>query len=314
MKVDPVYVLTGEALLVQRQVQELIDTVVPPASRGFNLDQLEGKAAGATAIMNAARTLPMMGKNRLVLVRDADLLGASLADLVPYLEKPSPETVLVLLVGKVDGRIKFYQAAKKRGYLHELEAPRQQAGWIRDEVRRRGATMTDDGVRRLAEVASGDLGRLASAVEQLSLYAGDRAITANDVDDLIAETRERTVFELANAVGESQRERALRAVDKLFEQRESAVGLAMMLARHMRQIALIKEAAQQRQSDLARAAGVPPFAVDGLLAQARRFSPAGLTRAFALLAQADRDLKGPVKAALGERILVERLVEQLIAL
>ncbi len=314
MKTDPVYVLAGEPLLVQRKVQELIDATVPPASRAFNLDQLDARAAGAIAIANAARTLPMMGKQRAVVVRDADQLGAGLAELVPYLENPSPETVLILLVGKIDGRIKFYQTAKKRGYLHDLEAPRQAAPWIRDEVRRRGAAMTDDGVRRLAEVAAGDLGRLASAVEQLSLYAGDRPITSADVDDLIAETRERTVFELANAVGEAQHERALRAVDKLFEQRESAVGVAMMLARHMRQIALIKEAAQQRQPDLARAAGVPPFVVDGLLAQARRFNPAALTRAFALLAQADRDLKGPVKGALGERILVERLVGDLIGL
>src|SRR5687767_8572557 len=207
-KIDPVYLLGGgEPLLVTRVVQALVEAVVPPAVRAFNYDSLEAKAAGPAGILNAARTLPMMGKQRLVVVRDIDTLGAALAELVPYLEKPAPETVLVLLAAKVDGRIKLFSVAKKKGFLHELEAPRQVGPFIKEEAARRGAKIGEDAARRLAEVAGGDLGRLASSIDMLALYAGDRAITAADVDELVAETRERTVFELANAVGEGNRER-----------------------------------------------------------------------------------------------------------
>jgi DNA polymerase III subunit delta len=317
-KVDPVYLLIGsDPWLYQRVLGALTTAIVTPATRAFNLDAFEGKSATAQAVLNAARTLPMMAKRRLVVVRDVDGLGADgLAHVAAYLEAPAPETTLVLSAPKADGRLKFYQIAKKRGYLHDLEVPRNLAGWIAEQAARRRAKVTPDAARRLAEVVGPDLGRLASSLEQLVLYCDGRPVEAADVDELVAETRERTVFELANAVGQGQRERALKAISSLIEQRESAVGVAMMLARHVRQVALVRELSEARtpRAELPRLAGVPPFALDGLIAQARRFSRPSLARAFELVARADLDLKGPVKAALGERIVLERLVEDLLSL
>jgi DNA polymerase-3 subunit delta len=320
-EIDPVYlIVTGDPLLYQRTLAAIAAAVVEPATRGFNREAFEGKGASAQAIVNAARTLPMMARRRMVIVRDLDGLGAEgLATLCGYLESPAPETCLVLSSPKADGRLKIYQLAKKRGWLHELAVPRNLAAWILDEATRRRARVTPDAARRLADVVGGDLGRLSSSLDQLVLYADGRAVEAADVDELVAETRERTVFELTNAVGQGGpdgRQRALRAVTRLIDQRESAIGVTIMLARHMRQLALTRELAQARtpRSELPRLVGAPPFAIDGLVAQARRFSRPALERAFELLAQADLDLKGPVKAALGERVVLERLVERLLAL
>lgn len=316
--VAPVYVLAGDnPLLVQRVVEALREATVPPVARAFNYDVLEGKA-GATTILNAARTLPMMAKRRLVLVRDADALGApGLEPLLPYLADPSPSTVLALLFAKVNGRMKFFATAKKAGFLHALVVPRQLSAWVQEEARRLGARMDERAARRLAEVVGRDLGRLAQAIDQLSLYVGDgRAVSSDDVNNLVAETRERSVFDLANAVFDGDRARALKAAGRLFEQQESAIGVAMMLARHLRQLALAREHLASRGSpaELPRLLGVPPFAVNGLLAQSRRITDAAVVRGLKLLAQADRDLKGPVKGALGERVVVERLVGELVGL
>jgi DNA polymerase-3 subunit delta len=317
---QPVYVLaSAEPLLLSRAVAEITDAAVPPASRAFNLDQLEGKGLGAATLVNTARTLPMMGKRRLVLVRDADAAGAdTLNALVPYLEKPVPETVLVLVCGKIDGRLKFFATAKKKGFVHELTVPRQLAGWIVDEARRAGARIDPMAARRLEDVVGKDLSRLAQAVEQLALFAGEgQTISSEHVDALIADTSERTVFQLNDAVGQGDRPGALRAVAKLFEQRESAVGVVIMLARHVRQLALYQELAAARApaAEIARVCGVPPFVIDKSLApQSRRFTAPALGKALRLVAQADRDLKGPVKAALGEEVVLTRLVEKLCEL
>lgn len=318
-EIAAVYVLTGtERLLVDRVVAALTQALVSPATRAFNLDVLEAKAAGATTILNATRTMPMMGKRRLVIVRDTETLGADgLAALAGYLEDPSPAAVLVLQCNKVDGRLKFFAAAKKKGLLHDLAPPRQLGPWIAAEAKRRGANLAPDAARRLADVVGSDLSRLASALEQLSLFVGDeRAITGADVDALIADTSEQNVFQLTEAVGQGERERALRAVAKLVEQRESAVGVTMMLARHFRQLAQYQELATARapQGEMMRVLGVPPFVLDKLAPQARRFPAGAFGRAFALLSKADQDLKSNVKAALGERIVLERLVGALSGL
>jgi DNA polymerase III subunit delta len=316
---QPVYVLVGaDQYLQTRFLAETTARLVPPAMRAFALDAFEGKQATASQVLSAARTIPMMARHRLVILREAEALGAEgLAEIVPYLENPSPQATLVLIFGKADGRWKVISASKKKGFLLELETPRALVPWLREEAQRQGAKLADDAARRLVEVVGNDLARLAGSVAQLALFVDPGAVIDVDaVDELVAETRERTVFELANAVGEGQRERALRAIGSLFEQRESAVGVAIMVARHMRQLALAKQAVAEKisRAELPRVIGAPPFAIDKLVDQARRFTPRALERAVGVLARVDLELKGPVKGALGERMVLERMVSELLQL
>ena len=90
----------------------------------------------------------------------------------------------------------------------------------------------------------------------------------------------------------------------------------MTLARHFRQLALYQELAAKKTPalDMMRIIGCPPFVLDKLAPQARKLTAAALRRAFALLSQEDQDLKSNVKAALGERVVLERLVGRLVAL
>ena len=67
-------------------------------------------------------------------------------------------------------------------------------------------------------------------------------------------------------------------------------------------------------AEMARTIGVPPFVLDKMAPVAPRFHPGALAQAMRLLAQADRDLKGPVKAALGEDVVLGRVVERIVAL
>jgi DNA polymerase III subunit delta len=323
-RLDPVYVLySADPLLIERAVAGVREAAVAPELRAFNYDVVEGRGATAAQIAGAARTMPMMGPRRMVYVRDlAGLPASELGELVSYIDDPSPTTVLVAVTSKLDKRVKFYAAAKKRGVLHELEPPRYVSGWIRDEARARGVRLEADAGKRLADVIGKDLARLALSIEQLGLYAGGRPVTTDDVDDLVAETRERTVFELTDAIGERNLPRAMGAVAALGEQRQSAIGVVVMLARYVRQLGLCQEGMAQRMNkgQLARHCGVPPFVVDKLQVQARRYPPQAVPVALDRLAEVDRQLKGMGELTrilgrqLGERVLLDRLVSGIIAL
>ncbi|MCA9679459.1 MAG: DNA polymerase III subunit delta [Kofleriaceae bacterium] len=334
---DPVYILSSDhPVLLDRVITAIRDAAVPPATRGFNYDVVEGKATAAR-ITGAALTLPMMAARRMVLVRDlAQTPADELAKLIGYLDAPSPSTVLVMVTSKLDKRLKLYAAAAKKKWLHVLEAPRNPTQWIRAEAADRGVRIGGDAVARLADAVGNDLSRLALTLDQLALYAGDRPVSVDDVEDLVADTRERTVFELTDAIGEGRLAAALAAVASLSDQRQSAVGVLTMLGRHVRQLSLV-HAGRARglvKGQLAQLVGAPPFVVDKLSQQARRYAPAALARAAALLTTADRALKGmPVDPAagdapeglsgtiqktlgrqLGERVMLERLVVELIGL
>jgi DNA polymerase III subunit delta len=331
---EPVYVLHSEhPVLIERAVAAIRDATVPPATRGFNYDVVEGKPNG-TRIVSLAQTLPMMAQRRLVLVRDLALLPADDAEpLIEYFARPNPSTVLVALASKLDKRLKVFAAASKKGFLHVLDAPRQLVPWVRAEAQAHGVKIDPAAVGRLIDTVGDDLSRLAVAVEQLGLYAQGRPVTADDVDELIADTRERSVFELTDAIGAADRTRALAAVASLCDQRESAVGVVVMLARHVRQLSLLHALRAQGapRNEWPSKIGVPPFVVDKLLAQARSYTPGALASATRQLAQADRALKGDLtldsrsstftgpqlKALgreLGERVILEHVVDSIVRL
>src|SRR5260221_4657466 len=122
-----------ERFLVDRAVQMLKQGVRDPRTRDFNYDLFYGKEAGAQKILGAARTLPMMAKRRLVIVRDADGLDAKQLDaLAGYVAQPAPETCLVFVADKLDQRMKFFAGFKKQGVLLKCDplAERQVAAFV----------------------------------------------------------------------------------------------------------------------------------------------------------------------------------------
>lgn len=333
-ELDPIYVLASEhPILIERVVHAIREVAVPPMARGFNYDVVEGKPS-AQRIIALAQTLPMMAKNRMVYVRDLAGMPADEAEpLLEYLAKPNPSTVIVCVTSKLDKRLKLYAGLAKKKFLHVLEPPRAHAlpGWVKAEAKAKKVVFDPPAINRLIDAVGGDLSRLTLAVEQLGLYAGDRPVTSDDVDELIADTRERSVFELTDAIGSGDRGRALAAVSSLCDQRESAVGVVVMLARHVRQMALVHTLKAQGASrgEWASKLGVPPFIVDKIAGQARAYSPAALATATQKLAMADRALKGDItlidtlftgpqiKALgreLGERVILEHVVDTIVQL
>ncbi len=320
----PIQLLVSEEpLLVTRAVTEILDEAVPEQARGFNYDVLEAKSAGATGILSAAKTIPMMAKMRMVVVRNFHSLGApELKKLAGYLDDPCPSTALVLLAKKIDGRLKFYSKAKKLGFVETLSVPRNASPWLSQEVKRQGVKISSRAQRRLLEVIGNDLARLALSLEQLALFADGNEVSVDDVDELIAETRERTVFELTDAIGAGDKAQAHRAVSALVDQRQSAIGVVVMLARHMRQLVRCQEGLRSKLSraDIGKQAGVPPFIVEKLMDQARGFPRKNLPTAFSLLADADAALKGRnhtvrvLGRQAGEGAILSRLTDDLLNL
>jgi DNA polymerase-3 subunit delta len=329
---DPIYVLHSEhPILIERVVSAIREVAVPPAARGFNYDVVEGKPS-AHRIVALAQTLPMMAQRRMIFVRELAGMPTDEAEpLLAYLAKPNPSTVIVAITSKLDKRIKLYSTLSKKGFLHVLEAPRQLPPWVRDEAKALGVRLEPQAITRLIDAVGGDLSRLTLSIEQLGLFAGNRAVTSDDVDELIADTRERSVFELTDAIGAADRPRALAAVSSLCDQRESAVGVVVMLARHVRQMALVHvlRSTNAPRNEWGSKLGVPPFVVDKIAAQARSYSPDALATATQRLANADRALKGDITLGssmftgpqlktlgreLGERVILEHVVDGIVQL
>jgi len=314
-EIEPVYCLSGERYLVDATAAAIRAAVLAEAGAGaaFNNDVFDLKEKGLAAALATARTLPMMAKRRLVVGKAIDeVKAADLEPLVDYLEDPNPATCLLLIADKVDVRFKAFQVLKKRGFLHVFAPLRDQAlaGWLRGEARARKLTIAADAAEALATAAGPDLGRLSQALDLLALYAGGKGITVDDVEALVAETRERGIFELTKAIGAGNVARALALLTNMLRNREPALRIQFMLARHLRQVWRAKElfASGAGRNEIAAGVGINPYFLDDVLTPARRMSRAALERAFERLYTADVELKS---SRLDPEIALSRLVQTL---
>jgi len=316
--IAPIYCLTGERFLVDATAAAIRAAVLAAAGAGaaFNNDVYDLKESGLAGAIGTARTLPMMAKRRLVVGKAIDeVKAADLEPLVGYLEDPNPATCLLLVGDKVDVRLRAFAQLRKRGYLHVFAPLRDNAlaGWLRAEAKNRGIDIKPDAAGALATLAGPDLGRLAQALEQLAIYVGrERAIGVDDVEDLVAETREHAIFELTKAIGMGDVPRALALCTNMLRNREPPLRIQFMLARQVRQIWRAKElaAAGASRGDIAAAVGINPYFLDDIMVPARRMSRAALERALERLYQADLALKtSRVEPDLALSRLVQSLAE-----
>jgi len=310
-RIARVYYLCGEPWPVER-VNDVLKRAVLGAQEAsaFNFDAID-PAGGAAAILAAARTVPMLGRSRLVQVRDAHQLSAEeLNRLLPYVEDPAPFSCVVLLADKADLRLKFFARLKKLGVVKRFDPlkERQVPAWLSAEARRQKLKLKPGAAERIADAIGTDMGQLASALERLALYAGPgNPVTPEAVDDLLAQTRQHSIFELTNAVGRGERREALLILHKMLQDREPGVRIVIMLARHLRQLWSARELSARgaNQQAIASQIGIHPFFVKDMVSQANRFTDEKLSRTHRALFEADRKLKS---SRLSDAAVLEQLV------
>ena len=186
--------------------------------------------------------------------------------------------------------------------------------WISDYGTGRGVKIEADGARELVDALGGDMMMISNELEKLILYVGEKnRITLGDVETMVLAAKQRSLYELTDAISSKDRVRALEVLDAILssgEGEEASIGHVYMLAKTFRQMLIILERNVRDQRMLWAALWqgfrVPPFAADDIIKQSRRYkNRRELTRAIRLVAKADLALRSnPVS----KRMVLERLV------
>ena len=149
---------------------------------------------------------------------------------------------------------------------------------------------------------------------KLFVYLGERTLVdAADVAAVVSDTRVDSIFDLTNALGGREKGEALRLLARLLDEGGVPLVLLTMMVRHFRQLWKISELLDQGvgTKEIARRAGINPYFVDGLVAQAGRFSPARYRQTFALFLEADLALKssGAHPSAMLEKLVLDVMAD-----
>ncbi len=259
----PVYLVYGDARpLVVEAVGMLEEIGLGRAGLpAFNHDAVRCGEGAPERALSAARTPPVMGELRVVVVREIESgSDAFYTSLVGYLQAPSPTTVLILAGARLPKQEKGRPAwarkirdlvKKAGGEVVQLDAQRvDPRAFATERARSLGKRLDRAAASLLVDTVGDDLDRLQGEVDKLALYVGEAdGIGVDAVRDACALLAEAEIWDLTAALAARDRPVALAALYRLLAAGDEPRRILSMIAWQARQLLQMAELARSGATD-----------------------------------------------------------------
>ena len=343
--IKPGYVLIGdEVFLYDRCRKGVLAVLTPEDTRDFSLHDLDLAETSIFEVLDRAQTPSLMAPFQVLFVRNLKTLYGrgtkkeEFAAIEAYFRSPNPQAVILFVADHfripTDLRKMDYQDKDRYERIREtlgdwcgvVELARVDENdaikWVIASAESRNVKFDPDAARELVDALGADMMLIASEFEKLRLYVSARGteelaknrVTLGDVETMVLAAKQRSLYELTDAISAKDRPRALLLLHGLLNAsdggEDSAIGHLYMLARTFRQMLIISEKNVRDPRAiwqvLWQGFRMPPFAAEDLIKQARRYkSRRELTRAIRLVARADLELRS---SPANKLLVLERLI------
>jgi DNA polymerase-3 subunit delta len=339
-KLRPAYVFIGDEVFFRDHCrQALIHHLVPDDLRDFSIHDLDLSEASIAEVLDRARTPSLMAPFQVFFIRGVKNLytrgshAEEFAAIEGYVKDPNPAAVLIFVADHVSipADVRRMEMTDKDRYARIRETLGEYCGivelarvdegdgirWIVDKAQQEGVKADPDAARELVDALGADMMLVSRELEKLILYVGEKKrITLGDVETMVLAAKQRSLYELTDAISLKDKGQALAVLDAMLSRgdgEDTAIGHLYMLARTFRQMLVILEKNVRDSRAIWQALWqgfrVPPFAAEDIIRQARRYkSRRELTRALKLVALADMALRSNPPS---KRMVLEQLVMQL---
>lgn len=323
--------LDCDEYLATQRIRELKAAVGDAELADLNITEWEGGETNASEILGQASMMPFLAMRRLIVLRSylAHLekrMSASkstesaahneAAQFLSGLAGVSDTCDLLIIENGLDKRRAIWKGFRIKQQDSEREVPGLQAliaaktvvqeqlstpdakeipGWIQQRARALKITIEPRAVQLLATFVGNNLRQLDNELEKLSLYAGQRAITADDVNQMVSDASEAMIWNLTDALSQRDPAKAMQSLQALRRGDNHPIYLLTMIARQYRVMLKVKEAmrthAGANEFDLAKIVRESPYPVKKAMQQARAYSFEELIDVMDRLVVADHAMK-----------------------
>lgn len=336
----PVLLLFGEEdLLVEEEARRIYDAASVLDTTGMNCDVLDGEGMSLDAVLSIARSFPMMSERRVVWVRRADKLSATKGrkeadSMQQYLNVPLSSTFLLLTASlpSADGLSKALAKSPTTGKrkiaalkypfnlllanIPYVEYPRlrehQIGSWLSKRASMIGISLPHGTSELFIAKTGTSLRDLSMELNKLASYLGTRSeATVEDVQAVVGSSREYGVFELQRAIGRADLSQALTIATRMMEADRQEMLILSMLARYFTSLfRLIDLRGMTDRSEIARTAGMPPFALGDAFDALDRLGVQRIERALGIIRSAESTLKSSSADALTVlQLMITRILD-----
>jgi DNA polymerase-3 subunit delta len=219
---SPIYLVAGDEPLL---VNEAADAIRARArADGFTERELHVVERGFdwNALLADSRAMSLFAQRKIIEIRmtnptPGEQGGAAIVELAG---QASPDTLVLVITGKLDGRTqnsRWVSAIEQHGVLVQvwpIELARL-PNWIRERLGRHGLQAEPAAASLLAERVEGNLLAAHQEVEKLALLLPPGAVSAQTVLDAVADSARFDVLQLGEAAMRGQTARAVRILEGL---------------------------------------------------------------------------------------------------
>jgi DNA polymerase-3 subunit delta len=334
------YLFIGDEAFFRKRCRDaVLRFLVPGDMREFSLYDFDLTESELYEVLDRARTPSLMAPFQVFFIRGVkELYGRGSHDdefeaIKQYFDNPNPDALLIFVADHISipsdprkmemtDRDRYVRIKETLGeYCNVVELARVEEGeavkWVTEQAAKDGVKVDADAAREMVDSLGGDMMLVSNELEKLVLFAGEKKrITLGDVETMVLAAKQRSLYELTEAISAKDRVKALEVLDAILstgDGEEAAIGHLYMLAKTYRQMLVIFEKRVRDSRMLWQALWqgfrVPPFAAEDIIRQARRYqSRRELTRGLRQIARADLALRSNPPS---KRMVLENLVMDL---
>ncbi len=298
----PIYLLSGNEPL---QMSEAADSIRAQArQQGYTSREiLEADARFDWNRLTAeANSLSLFAEQRIIDLRI--FTGKPGRDgvkiLVEYAERPPPDTLLLIMLPKLErsqSNSKWVKSLEKAGVLIQIwpvEGNRL-IPWLEQRMRKVGLTPAADVIPMLAERIEGNLLAATQEIDKLLLLHGPGVITPEQLADAAADSARYDVFRLVDSALQGKVARCERIINGLQAEGTAVTIILWALTREIRLLCSLASEVEKGRSPQQAIAGRreiwdkrKPLVRKGL----QRLNTSGWRSLLLLCGEADRAIKG----------------------
>ena len=305
-----VYLLTGEETYLRNQYKKKLRNALLPPEDTMNAASFEGKGIHPREIIDMAETMPFFADRRVILIENSGFAKNACPEIADYIPGIPDSTCIILVEAEVDKRGRVYKAIKNTGRIVEFKRQDERTlmRWVLGILKKEGKSITEETMHMLLGRTGSAMENIEQELEKLLCYTmGRDVITASDVEEVCTEQTENRIFDMVQAITEKNQRKALELYTDLLAMKEPPMRILFLITRQFHQLLQLKKLSGQGldKSELAKKAGIPPFALGKYQAQCRKFTDMQLRQAVEYCVDTEERVK---TGRMGDQISVELLI------
>ena len=323
------YLFRGEEdFLRDSFLKELRAQCLEEGTEAFNYHRIQGAVLDMPQLLESVEAMPFMGERTLTEVRDFDINKTSAYDpeALKNLVADLPEWATVVFVFAPgyapDNRLAAVKAIKKYGRDIEFTSPREAelTRWVIRRVEGLGKKIDAGTANYLIWICGSRMNTLIPEILKITGVAAGEEITRRDIDAVAKKAPETTIFDLTDALGGKNYEKAASLLaDLLADRDEPPQKQIAMVSEQYRRLYVTRVAMDSRRGDEYISECIPEignrsFIISNLKRAARNYSRERLARAVNLCVQCDFEMKsnGPEPAELMKELILKLAMDKAI--